>query len=230
MSMLDWAKREVEIACKKEREASNVPEGTWDYGCACYESALKAYECLIEDGHSGMSISITKQILIRLIEGKALTPIEDTDDIWGDPYKSADGAYVHQCKRMGSLFKNVYPDGTVTYNDIERCYCVDADSPDLPFHNGFISHIFDEMYPIQMPYTPPAKAAKIVRESFLFDPKNGDWDTMAILYLINSDGEKVEVNRYFKEGENSFVEIDVNEYAERFTASVMRAEGRNINA
>lgn len=215
MSMLDWAEREVEIACKHEREDSKVPEGEWDYGCACYESALKAYKSLMEDGHSGMSISLTKQILLHLIEGKALTPIEDTDDIWRFSHKKDDGTYVYQCTRMSSLFKNIRPNGTVTYNDVDRCYCIDIDKPYIPFHNGFISHLFDEMYPITMPYVPSAKAAKIVREDFLFDPKNGDWDTMAVLYLINSDGEKVEINRYFKEDGDSFTEIDRDEYERR---------------
>ena len=32
MSMMDWAKREVEIACKKENP--NRKEGEFDYGCA----------------------------------------------------------------------------------------------------------------------------------------------------------------------------------------------------
>ena len=49
MSMLEWAKREVEIACK--RENPDKKEGEFDYGCACYESALKAFESLCEDGH-----------------------------------------------------------------------------------------------------------------------------------------------------------------------------------
>lgn len=80
MSMLEWAKKEVEIACK--RENPDKKEEEFDYGCACYESALKAFESLCEDGHSGMSIGFTKNILNWLIDGKPLTPIEDTDYIW----------------------------------------------------------------------------------------------------------------------------------------------------
>lgn len=68
MSMMEWAKREVEIASKRER--GDKPESEWDYGCACYDSALKAFESLCGDGHSGFSIGITKGILNRLIEGK----------------------------------------------------------------------------------------------------------------------------------------------------------------
>ena len=44
MSMTEWAKREVEIASKRER--GDKPESEWDYGCACYESALKAFKSL----------------------------------------------------------------------------------------------------------------------------------------------------------------------------------------
>lgn len=102
MSMKEWAKREVEFACK--RENPNRKEEEFDYGCACYESALKAFNCLMEDGHSGMSIGITKSILNRLIEGKCLTPIEDTEDIWNYIHDSKDGGKCYQCKRMGKKF------------------------------------------------------------------------------------------------------------------------------
>ena len=75
MSMQTWAEKEIEIACKRD--------GDWDYGCACYESALKAFKSLMGDGHSVFSIGVTKHILNRLIDGKPLTPIEDMDDWWG---------------------------------------------------------------------------------------------------------------------------------------------------
>lgn len=38
MSMTEWAKREVEIASKRER--GDKPESEWDYGCACYDIVL----------------------------------------------------------------------------------------------------------------------------------------------------------------------------------------------
>lgn len=68
MNMLEWAKNEIAIASKRER--GNKPENEWDYSCACYDSALNAFESLLGDGHSGMSISFTKNILNRLIDKK----------------------------------------------------------------------------------------------------------------------------------------------------------------
>lgn len=214
MRMLKWAKNEVAIASKIER--GDNPENEFDYGVACYESALKAFESLLEDGHSGMSIEFTKAILNRLIDGKPLTMIEDIEDIWKEciwskhlPYKT------YHCKRMSSLFKDVYPDGTIRYSDIERIYCVNIESSEVPYHNGFIRQIYDEMYPITMPYMPNDKPDVIVCDELLTDCKNGDFDTIAILYIKRSDGEKVEVNRYFKLEDNGFVEITYKEYLQR---------------
>ena len=123
MGMKGWAEREVQIAC--ERENPDRKEGEWDYGCACYESALKAFNSLMEDGHSGMSIGFTIQILNRLIAGKPLTLIEDTDDVWEECALNNRGCTTYHCNRMYSLFKEVYPDGTVKYHDNDRIECVD---------------------------------------------------------------------------------------------------------
>lgn len=98
MSMLEWAKREVAIASKRER--GDKPEDEWDYGVACYESALKAFESLCGDGHSGYSIGVTKNILNRLIDGKPLTPIEDTEDVWNQCNRGVEDPVTYQCKRM----------------------------------------------------------------------------------------------------------------------------------
>lgn len=49
--------------------------------------------------------------------------------------------------------------------------------------------------------------------------KNGDFDTIAILYLRFPEGKKVKVNRYFKESNRGFVEIRINEWVERMTKS-----------
>lgn len=153
MTMSDWAKKEVELACARERELAEKngdPNGA-DYGCLCYESALKAYNSLMEDGHSGMSISITKNIFNRLIDGRPLFPIEDVEDVWKKlEYVTDHDEY--QCKRMSSLFKEVDKYGNVTYHDNNRfTVCVIGYEKSL-FYNGFICRIINKMFPLKMPY------------------------------------------------------------------------------
>ena len=214
MSMDDWAKNEIEIACKYERGDKNPEE--FDYGCACYESAYKAFQSLMEDGHSGMSISFTKAILNRLIDGKPLTPIEDTPDIWNDITDRQENYTSYQCKRMSSLFKDVYDDGTVKYHDIDRFYCLDKDDPNVGgCHNGFISQILDDQFPIVMPYSPASKPWYVYCSEGLSDPKNGDFDSIGIHYVLKPNGKRVDINRFFKEGENELIEIDKQEYDNR---------------
>lgn len=226
MSMLEWAKREVEIACKKENP--DRKEGEFDYGCACYEGALKAFETLCNQGHSGMSIKFTQHILNRLIDGRPLTPIEDTPDVWNDVVYVNDGTVEYQCNRMSSLFKKVHTDGSVEYTDVDRVYGVDIHNPDLTYSSGLLTMIINEMFPIKMPYMPASKSYKFVTTDFLVDPKNGDFDTVALFTLTKPNGEKIEINRYFRSSEKGeeetypgYVEISEDEYTKR----VFRAGG-----
>ena len=64
MSMSEWAKSEVAMMIQKERKSEGVADGEFSYGGACYESALKAFESLCRDAHSGMSIHFTNRFLI----------------------------------------------------------------------------------------------------------------------------------------------------------------------
>ena len=217
MGMLDWAKNEVDIACK--REAPDRKPGEWDYGCACYESALKAYESLINDGHSGLSWSLAKQILMRLMDGKPLTPIEDIPENWeeseGLNFGKNNYIQTYQCTRMPSLFKYIDKNGKVTYRDVDRVVCRHTDS-DICYHNGLASRIVNEMFPITMPYIPADKPFIVDCYEFLIDEKNGDYDMICFTKLHKPDGEVIDVNRYFAERNGCFEEINHDEMNKRF--------------
>ena len=217
--MEEWAKREIELACKRERGDKDPNE--WDYGVACYESAYKAFKSLMEDEHSGCSIGLTMSILKRLVQCKPLTLIEDSPDIWHEAGFVNPGLVKNlQCSRMTSFWKNIYPDGTINYIDNSRvvAYCIDR--PTVGWHNGMIIHLIHEMFPITMPYYPASTPYKVYIYEGLTDPKNGDWDTTAVLYVITPDGERVEINRYFDDTADTDVtdgtrEITKEEYQER---------------
>lgn len=174
----------------------------------------------MEDGHSGMSIGITKNILNRLIAGKPLTPIVDTEDIWdaGVSFEK-NGERSTQCKRMSSLFKHVKADGSISYNDVSRTVCVSINNPNNTYHNGLVDKIMDEMFPITMPYMPSTKPFYVYCEDFLYDTENGDFDTVGVFYVITPNGEKVKINRFFAEKDNKFEEIDIFKYDARKEAA-----------
>lgn len=213
MTMMDWAKREVEIVCKPTKGEAETESVDYKYNCACVESAFKAYASLMEDGHSGLSINITKHILNRLIDGKPLTPIEDDPDIWNEVMENHERT-IYQCARMGSLFKYVYADGTVKYSDNNRCYGIDINDPDSAFQSGAVMAVVDEIFPITMPYS-PGERIKVYCEDFSSDEQNDRLDTRVMLYLITPDNEKIEVNRFFEASGLGWREIDKDEYEKR---------------
>ena len=220
--LLDWAKTEIQLAIDKEQRNANQNE--WNYGTECYKSALKAYESLLSDEHSGCSIEVTQSILNRLIDGNPLTPIEDTEDTW-NLVSQKGGVNTYQCSRMSSLFKKVIKHDsdkeTVSYNNLDACYCVEDDES-IPYHSSLINRLYSEMFPITMPYMPPTAPDMAVCKEILTDPKNGDFDTVAFLYVQKPSGERIEVNRYFKEVETGWKEISRTEYEERARISITK--------
>ena len=219
MDLNKWSLNELRLAIKHEKEAAEK-EGKPDdaeYGIECYKSAYKAFRSLVSDNHSRYSALLTKQILNRLIDGLPLTPIEGTDDEWTFLY-DCDNRYgesyaVYQCKRMSSLFKNVYDDGSVKYSDINRFHGIDINDKSITYHNGFIDRVMYEMFPITMPYFPNTKVYRVYWERFIAKiQKYNPIDVVGILYTIDPDGEYIEINKYFKEGEINYVEITSSEY------------------
>lgn len=221
MSMTEWAENEIKIACKKENPDWNGED--FDYGCSCYQSALKAYRSLMKDGHSGASFAITRNILERLLNERPLTPIEDTEDGWNEikDFSDKSDEAVYQCNRLSSLFKTVHKDGSVSYSDNSRY--VGIDEKGYGYSNGLVSRIVDEMFPITMPYYPEKDRYKVYTESFIakeFEGDNGDFNTEAILYCITPNEKRVAINRYYEEKNGNMVEITKEEYTERENAKL----------
>ena len=101
MTLTEHAKMELEVAGLFDKDS--------DYGGMTGKAVMELIEVFSEQGHSGMSAGLTRNIFNKLANYKPLTPIQGTDDEWGTD------ASDKQNKRLTSLFKN--DDGTVRYSD-----------------------------------------------------------------------------------------------------------------
>ena len=216
MSLNEWAKKEVELLSKK----SDV------YLTNCASAALEAFELLAEQGHSGYSIGVTKRILNDLIDGKPLTTLTGEDDEWCDTsYRNEKRGYTaQQNKRCTGLFKYVYDDGRVeySYNDRYEFYKFYENGAYIKYHCGYANDYLDEIFgKITMPFY-PGPAIKVYAEDFLFDVKNGDFDTVGLLYAITPDGTRVELNIFLAETSDGFARISKEEYEYRKNMKVER--------
>ena len=234
----DWAEQECRIACKQENPDFDFDGNEFEYGCSCYKSALKAYCSLMEDGHSGFSFDMTKNILIRLMNSLPLTPIEDIDFFTVErgteecPMESIE--YLSkiglksclQCPRMTSLFREETLDGKVTYYDVNRSYFVDIDNLIMTYTSD--DRFIDELFPIKMPYMPQVGKYKIYAQEILTDKNNGDFDTKAILYVTTPDGERIDLNIFKAEIDGKWQEITKEEYIERFKRRIDKSPKQEV--
>lgn len=228
-TMSEWAERECRIACGKENSNFDFDSDDFDYGCSCYKSALKAYKSLMEDEHSGFSFGLTKNILIRLMNGLLLTPITDEDFFGGekpsvvepDEYLKKRGLKSSiQCPRMTSLFREETLDGKVTYHDVDRAYFVNIEKPLDTYSSN--DRFLDEMFPITMPYMPQSGKYVIYAQTFLTDKKNGDFDTRGIIYVVTPEGKRVELGLYYAEIDGKWEQITKPQYDERLRKRIDR--------
>ena len=210
MTTKEWAEREVKIACKKENP--NWDGKSFNYGCSCYQSALKAYKRLCEDRHSGASFNLTKNILIRLMNDLPLTPIIDEDftnsesEIWESPeyLKKVGLKSSIQCPRMFGLFRKETLDEKIIYSDVNRTIMHD-DNGNNWCNCGPAFKIVDEMFPIKMPYYPSNEKYKVYGETFYIvdgedktSENSGTYNLVKIYYIITPDGKRIEVNKEFE--------------------------------
>jgi hypothetical protein len=214
-----WAENEVEIACKKENK--DWDGKSFDYACSCFQSALKAYKTLENDGHSGFSWNVTKNILTRLMDGLPLTPITDEDFNGEDmvnknlAIKNDDIISEKQCPRMSSLFRKEKSNGEVYYTDINRVYCINIHNERDTFSCGGAWKIIDKLFPIKMPYYPIIGKYKVFTETFLTDENNGDFDTHGFIYAITPENEKIELNVFEGEVNGKMTSLTKEQYEER---------------
>lgn len=227
--LYNWAKQECIKACKIENPEYDFENSKeFDYGCECYKSALKAYKSLTEDDHSGTSFNFTKNILIRLMNDLPLTPITE-EDFFIDENKAKEfesckwlkdrGLKSHiQCPRMSSLFREETVDGKIIYRDIDRAYFIDIDNKTT---YGSNTDFLDEMFPISLPYMPSVNKYKIYAQDFLYDKRNGDYDTEALLYMITPDNKRIDLNIYKAEIDHKWISISKEQYVERYNDRII---------
>jgi hypothetical protein len=201
MSLVNWAENEIRL--KKEFEGKEA--GGWtSYVNGCLDSALKAYKSLCEDGHSGMSFSITRQILEYLMHDIPLTPIEDVPESWGESYGfgDSDKRKHFQCIRRSSLFKEIDPDGKISYHDNDNTV-LDL----VKLNDGHVSALGSsrtdkvlkkycpEALEIKFPYCPPRYPWRVRMSEELNDNGN-DRDFNYLSYIICPNFERIHVDKY----------------------------------
>lgn len=235
-STTERVRREVEYAIECERKGINEEDYHFlDYIVECYRSALRAYETMAADGHSGMSWSLTRQIFARLAEGKPLKMInsyQERPEEWTRNDSFDDDIPRFNNKRYNPLYCEVTTNETV-YHDTDRWRFYEIDNPNVPWYCGFLARYMDEHYPIVFPYNPVSISVRM--EEILTDPAHGDYDAQRIIDFVDPEtGETVNVDACFAEIDGEWQKIGKKKWyalrrkhAERLTNLLTKREDDN---
>lgn len=236
-----WAERELELfANSKNKKPDSFTNVKTRISNSC-DIALEAYKLIlnkvVQYDDINMGVAYTKDILIKLLDCKILTPIEDNEEDWMSYLKSSLLDYELFCSnRYSSLYKRVYKDGSIKYFDIDRVKCVDLIDLDYKYSIDIVIDMIDELYPITMPYIPPDKPFEIYCQTWLYNkPCDGEiivsgcYDTIGIYYGTTPEGEHIGIFRYFKfnyadDHTREVKEITHEEYHDRMTTCKNREE------
>lgn len=228
---MDWAREQCRLYvcnCYDPEEQA--------YRQLCCESALKVYEALLNDGHSGMSWGIVSGILKTLLDDKPLVKVEDKESQWAFSDIQHDGVTFYNHKYYPKLHKSIDSDGTVHFTCIDRVVCHQIESPNRGpvFYNGFVTSVVDELYPITFPFNPSNTITVCVNE-YLTDPANGDYDTLVIDSIMPKHGATRLLGWAYKETEKGWKKIDTDELRQRIKIHYARENftpysGKDVNA
>jgi len=210
-TMSDWAEREVEIVISSLKK-SIKEDDDFKYSKSVYYDALKIYKFIMKQEHSGYSFGALRHILKKLINEMPLSPITGADTEWitCDFMNVSADRQIYQNIRRYSLFKEVYKDGTVKYDDTNRIVCLDLN--DERYCTRTITDIVNEMFPITMPYEPDSEPYKILTDRICKDKDMG----FIVHSVATPKGETIDINKFFIRHNNEFKELTEFEFSERF--------------
>lgn len=211
-SMSDWAEREVEIVLENLKKSIKESDD-FKYSKSIYYDALKVYKLIMRQRHSGYSFGVLRHILKKLLNEMPLSPITGADTEWitFDFMNVSGDKQIFQNIRRYSLFKEVYKDGTVKYDDTNRIVCLDIKNNER-YCTRAITDIVNEMFPITMPYEPDSEPYKILTDRICKDKDMG----FIVYSVVTPKGETIDINKFFIRHNNEFTELTEFEFSKRF--------------
>lgn len=134
-TMMERAKTELTLAGLYEEDS--------DYSGGLGRAAEELYQVFTDQGHSGMSASVTANIFHALANGQVLSPLTGEPAEWKDVSEEM-GRPLFQNKRMGSVFAEDDHGKNATYS--EGRIFVDKE--------GIVFSCNDSTVPVEFPCIP----------------------------------------------------------------------------
>jgi hypothetical protein len=146
MSMVDWAKQELDLLLTGEEDKDGMQQHI-------NNNILELMEVLCNQGHSGFSVGYAVNSFTRLAKGLPLKPLTGKEDEWNEGYTNSDGTLVQQNKRCSKIFRH-NKDNSTAINIEGRTF---SDDGGRTFWHSKGSRV-----PVTFPYHVPDKPEQVI--------------------------------------------------------------------
>ena len=153
MSLINHAKREFALL-------NSVDE----YNRMIEDCVLEVIEKVANQGHSGLSIEIFKNVLDTLLSYKPLTALTGEDDEWMNVNEEEE-YILYQNIRASNVFKHVYKDGRIECYNIDGIvwYTMEVDEKGEEYKSYFTN--IKSRTPVEFPYYPTTEYKEWIVEA-----------------------------------------------------------------
>lgn len=216
MNRLEWIKNEISIACNKKEWEGNSVVSRVDFNLAkaAFLIVEDVLSVLLKNEYSDDYYEIIRKTVTDLINEKPLTPIKDIPEVWEDVKDNNDESIcrIYRCIRKKTLYKFVYPDGSIRFTDKKRVVFKNQNKEE---YFDFVTDLIDDLYPIKMPYDASKTILVNGNKFLLYKNSPLNYDTLSIKNCI-VDGDVKEINKFYVRTSSGNTEISEQTYQSRF--------------
>lgn len=177
-------------------------------------TALEIYNNEYNDEKRTYKLLRISDNLQRMAMNLPLSYIVDRDFIDVDGIIVEDKGYtVYQHPVMKYFEKRVYNDGTVKYRDNRRIQTIAENTPFFGVSFEYLDEMFDEIFPINLPYFVDINPYYVYYEGLRLDKSNKFYyDVHYVKYIITNNKRIVYIDKCYQFKDGKWVEITKEEF------------------
>jgi hypothetical protein len=198
--------------CTDEKAANVYRDKEFITKCAL--TALEIYNNEYSDEKRTFKLLTISDNLQRMAMNLPLSNIVDRDFIDVEGTIVEDKGYtVYQHPVMKYFEKRVYNDGTIKYRDNRRIQTIAENMPFFGESFEYLDEMFDELFPINLPYFVDIKHYYVYYDGFKLDKSNNFYyDVHHVKHIITNNKKILHVDKCYQFKYDKWVEITKEEF------------------
>ena len=191
--------------CTDEKAANVYRDKEFITKCAL--TALEIYNNEYSDEKRTFKLLTISDNLQRMAMNLPLSNIVDGTIVEDKGYT------VYQHPVMKYFEKRVYNDGTVKYRDNRRIQTIAENMPFFGESFEYLDEMFDELFPINLPYFVDIKHYYVYYDGFKLDKSNNFYyDVHHVKHIITNNKKIVYIDKCYQFKDNKWIEITKDEF------------------